>query len=223
MNAASSWYGSGTFWAASGVVVAFLTGTALVVVTYLAAFPKRRLLYSMTLAAPMTDHAGGIRDDLELLQRGSRLTDPHLVEIQLAGRGRKDIASSAYDNGEPIQLDIGVPIVKMLQSTSEPETLPIPKVTTERTKLRIGPSLIGRRQRITFTLLADGLRPRLTCESPLIDVKIENRTPPPPPSDEIEWLFDQRQQIGCLTLPLMYAAVGVAWAVAGFTVAFMTL
>ncbi|HEV8598282.1 MAG TPA: hypothetical protein VGQ69_02890 [Gemmatimonadales bacterium] len=63
----------------------------------------------------------------------------------------------------------------MLHTTSDPPSIPIPKVTVEETCLAIGPSLIGKRQKITFTLLTDGGQPHLTCESTLIDVQVREQ------------------------------------------------
>ena len=50
-------------------------------------------------------------------------------------------------------------------------------MTVDGTSLKIGPSLIGKRQHITFTLLVDGTRPCLTCQSPLIDVQVRRLRP----------------------------------------------
>lgn len=41
--------------------------------------------------------------------------------------------------------------------------------------MRIGPSLLGRRQRITINVLTDGDRPSLSCCSPLIDIQVRER------------------------------------------------
>lgn len=75
----SDWYASATFWAAAGVIVTVLTGSALAVISYVAAFPRRRLLYSMPLVSPMTAKSGGSQGDIELLQGGTKLAEPHIL------------------------------------------------------------------------------------------------------------------------------------------------
>jgi hypothetical protein len=218
MIVASGWYASGTFWAASGVIVAVVTGSALAVITYMAAFPKRRLLYSMPLAAPIGAKSEGVRSELELLYGGTKIGNPHVVEIQLVSRGRKDIPSSAYDRGEPVRLSINVPILKVLDQMSQPSSLPPPRLTVEGGTLKIGPDLIGRRQRIKITLMADGHPSALRCASSLIDVKMSDQFLP-----DDEWILEHRLKIGCVSWPPVYLAFGISWAVAGPTVALVVL
>jgi len=172
---ATAWYASGTFWTAAGVMIALLVGAASIRVAYIVGFPRRRLLYAMPTVGAMLTAPAGVRGDLELRHRGKVLTAPGVVEVWLVSRGRKDIPSSAYDSRKPLRLDVGAGIVEVLHVTSDPPSIPKPKVTVEDTSLAIGPSLIGKRQKITFTLLTDGGRPHLTCESTLIDVQVREQ------------------------------------------------
>jgi hypothetical protein len=175
MNIVVKWYASGTFWTAAGVVVAVLVGVAGALVAYTVGFPRRRLLYGMPVAAAMLTAPSGVRGDLELHHRDTVLTAPHVLEIRLVSRGRKDIPSSAYDSGKPLRLDVGARIVEVLQTTSDPPSIPAPSVTVDGTSLMIGPGLISKRQKITFTVLTDGERPNLTCQSTLIDVQVRQQ------------------------------------------------
>jgi hypothetical protein len=177
VSIAEKWYASGTFWAATGVGVTLLVGVAAALVTYVVGFPKRRLLYGMPVMTRVLSTEADVQGDLELRRHGALLADPHVLEIRLIGRGRKDIPSSAYDGGEPIRLDVGVHIVKLLKSTTDSQSDPVPKVTIDGTSLTIGPTRIGKRQMIAYTLLADGERPSLTCQSPLIDVEVRQQRP----------------------------------------------
>jgi hypothetical protein len=117
----------------------------------------------------------GVRGDLKLLHRGRVLADPRALTVELVSRGRKDIPSDAYNDGEPLKLNIGAPIVEILQVASEPATLPVPAVAADGTAVHIGPSLIGKRHTITITVLTDGGQPTLTCQSPLIDVQVRQQ------------------------------------------------
>jgi hypothetical protein len=154
-----------------------LVGFIAPAVSYMAAFPKRRLLYGMPVVAPMLTAPSGVRGDLELRHRGTLLTEPHVLEVQLLSRGRKDIPSSAYDGNVPIRLDVGAMIIEVLQTNSEPSPLPAPRVTIDGTALEIGPALIGKRQKISITILAEGSSPQLNCQASLIDVHVKQLTP----------------------------------------------
>ena len=175
MDVAGGWYTSGTFWASAGVVVAVLAAVAVVWVTLTAGFP-RRLYFGLRAAAPLLAAPAGIRGDLEPRHRGTALADPRVVTVELVSRGRKDIPSEAYDDRQPLVLDVGARIVEVLQVTSGPGILPVPRITPDGAALKIGPSLIGRRQEITINILTDGGQPSLACRSPLIDVQVRQRT-----------------------------------------------
>jgi hypothetical protein len=172
MDLAGGWYTSGTFWAGAGTVSGLLGAVAVVWVTVIVGIPRRRLFYRMRAIAPLVSAPKGIRGDLELRHRGKLLSNPRALTIELVSRGRKDIANDAYNDGQPLRLDVGASVVELLQVASEPATLPPPVVGIDGTCVSIGPSLIGRRHAITITVLTDGGQPALTCQSPLIDVQI---------------------------------------------------
>lgn len=89
-------WSSGTFWAATSVVVALVIGVATFLVTWM---PRQRLYYRAPPITPLL--ARGTRGiaDLEILPEGRLLTDPHLLEVTLTARGRRDIPRSAFDQG----------------------------------------------------------------------------------------------------------------------------
>jgi hypothetical protein len=172
---AGEWYTSEALWTAAAVIVTAVVGTVAMWIAYIVGFPRRRLLYWMPLMAPLVNAPGGTwTGDLEVRHRGKSLDEPYVLKVQLVSRGRKSIPSNSYDNGEPIRLDIGVTVIELLGTVSDPPVLPIPKIALNGTELRIGPSLIGRRQRITFTLLTEGQAGHqdLVCKAPLIDVDV---------------------------------------------------
>jgi cytochrome c oxidase subunit IV len=80
--------------------------------------------------------------------------------------------SDAYNDHEPLRVDVGSRIVEILQITSEPKTRPVPQITVDGTSLNIGPSLIDKHHKITINLLVDGAMHFLTHLSPLIDVEV---------------------------------------------------
>src|SRR6266496_1378600 len=194
MDVAAPFYASGTFWAGAGVLAAVLGTVAVVWVTFTVGFPRRRLYYGIRAAAPLLTAPPGVRSALELRHRGTPadgqagdhadtgagawqvLADPRVLTLELVSRGRKDIPSEAYDDHQPLLLNVGARIVEVLQATSRPAAQPAPRITAAGTSLRIGPSLIGSRHEITITVLTDGGEPSLACQSPLIDVQVRQRT-----------------------------------------------
>ena len=106
------------------------------------------------------------------VRRGDRLlADPHAVEVRLVNEGRRDIPSAAFDQRQPLILDVGAPIVEILKIASSPEREVL--VTVQGASVKIGPALIVRRQEISLSLLVDGAASRLTCpQPPLIDIDV---------------------------------------------------
>lgn len=214
MSIAGAWYASGTFWSGAGVVAAVLGAAAAVWVTLTVGFPRRRLFYRMWAVAPLLITPANHHGDVELLYHGTCLTDPRALTIELISRGRKDIPSDAYNDGQPLQLDVGTHVVEVIQVASEPETLPPPRVSADETSLMIGPSLIGRRHRITLTVLTDGGPPSLSCKSSLIDVQVRRRADEQALQDvAVPWAM--RWLPGLLALlgaALLFAILARAWA-----------
>jgi hypothetical protein len=159
------WYSSGTLWTAMSVGVTLLIGVATLLVTWV---PRQRLYYRAPPPTPLL--SPGMRDiaDLEIRHEGRRLADPHLVEVMLTARGRRDIPSSAFDQGRPLAFDLDARIIEVLQVRCSPTTSLAPPVAHEGSTLRIGPELVGRRQTTIIAVLVDGDRPSLTCTQPIL-------------------------------------------------------
>jgi hypothetical protein len=192
-----------------------LGGAAAVWVTLAVGFPRRRLFYRMRAVAPLLVTPADRHGDVELLYCGTRLTDARALTIELISRGRKDIPSDAYNDGQPIRLDVGAHIIEVLQIASEPETLPRPQVSANGTSLMIGPSLIGRRHRITLTVLTEGGLPSLSCTSSLIDIQVRRRADEQALQDAVvpwvmPWLVGL---LALLATALLLGALADAWPV----------
>jgi hypothetical protein len=178
---AEPWYSSGTFWAQMGVGVALLIGVPTFLATWV---PRQRLYYWAPPATPLL--APGTRGiaDLEIRHDGRQLADPHLVAVTLTVRGRRDIPSSAFDQGRPLVFDLGAGIVKVLQVRCSPAASLVPPVTIDGSALRVGPELVGRHQITTISVLVDGARPHLVCTQPVLaQVTLIPRDPP----DGLSW------------------------------------
>jgi hypothetical protein len=172
MLAAVHWYASSTLWTAVVSLAAAFITIAGSIIAYSAAMPRRSIVYGMPVSAPLISAPSGVKPGLRLLHGDEELADPHLLEIKLVCRGRRDIPSSSFDQDTPFCIDVGIPIVALLQTTFVPAKAPVPKVAALGSELRVGPSLIRKRQAIRFTVLADGPGARLTDQNPLIDVTV---------------------------------------------------
>ncbi|MEU8752779.1 MULTISPECIES: hypothetical protein [Streptomyces] len=168
--ASGAFYTIDTFWAAAGVAgtvfAAFLAAWA----AFRSTHPKRRLKYAVS-HRPLVQQ--GMDGSLEIRHNGTLLSAPHLVEVVLTNAGRRDIASGAFDRGDPFQVDLGVPYLKVLSTESHPGTARVPPVDTRGSCLTIGPGLIGRGTTITCLLLVD-TTPVYDCRHSLVDVKVQH-------------------------------------------------
>ncbi|MDN3356852.1 hypothetical protein [Actinomadura sp. DC4] len=158
--AGKSFVYSETFWAATGVVATVTLGLLAVWITWIIANPPQRLAYEMTAETQLLNGtaASSVREGLEIRRDGRLLSDPRVLEIKLINEGRRDIPSSAFDRERPLVLDVGVPILELLVASTEPGYSE-PAVVRNGSQLRIGPDLIARGQRTTFSLLIDGGEP----------------------------------------------------------------
>jgi hypothetical protein len=208
--ASKSFIYSGTFWGAVGgiaALTALVLGVPALWLTWRQANPKRRLLYGMPVAAPLLN-AHGLGRRLEVRFEDQALAEPRVVEVTLFNAGRQAIPSDAFDRARPVVLDVGAPIVELLKVTTPPGH-PGFAVEIDGPALRIGPDLIPRRQKLSFSLLVDGPTPKLSCrEAPLIDIDVRPGNPPDP-ADALT--LTQRVRLTVLMMVLVPAA----WLLAG--------
>jgi hypothetical protein len=159
--------------AAFGIVIgvlALLVSIATFILTYVIGVLRRRFIYGMTVSAPMVNRSVA-RPDLHILWRDQEVANPHVLEIELAYRGRADVQSSDFDKGRPLCLNVGVPIIDLLETVLHPAQEPLPKVEAVGTELRIGPDLLRKGQAMTFVVLADGPSDDVRCVNPVVNVK----------------------------------------------------
>lgn len=168
--ASGAFYTAETFWTAAGVAGTVLVGVLAMWSAFRSAHPKRRLNYTLSHRPLVRRRVDG---SLEIRHNGTLLSDPHLVEVVLTNAGRRDIASGAFDRGEPFQVDLGVPYLDVLSTESSPATARVPPVSVRGSRLTIGPGLIGRGTTITCLLLVD-TAPVYDCRHSLVDVKVQH-------------------------------------------------
>ena len=172
MNLADLWYSSGTFWAAAGVIAVLGTGVAATIVSFWLANPIRRLDCLMSAAPLLKGAALEMPGNLHITWDGVELKDPHILELTLTSRGRRDISKDDFE--QPLEFRVGAEIKAILRAASGPDSETFRAVTFKDDTLSIGPGLIHRRQSVKFTLLAVGPEPKLSSAAiALRDVKVE--------------------------------------------------
>lgn len=172
MSAATPWYESVTAWTAIGSVAVTLTLLFAIVTTVRAyVYARRSLVYALT-AFPLISIAPGGSSELKILHGDKELHDPYILDIRLSSKARRDIPSTSFDQGKPLCIDVGVPVVAVNSVECVPESAPIPKVEVGETCVKIGPSLIRKRQTVTLAILVDGPGAQLKFESALIEVRL---------------------------------------------------
>jgi hypothetical protein len=178
MNVAAEWYDSDVVWAAVSVVATLVGAASAAYVAYMAAFPKRRLTYEVAHAVALFHGSDSTHNDIEVRHSGSVLNDSHLVDLVFRSRGRRDIASSSFNAGEPIRIKANRRVVAILVKHSQPASTTVPAVVVDNGAVLLGPGLITRRQTIRLTLLVDGGLPDIEVQSPLVDVSIRHAQQP---------------------------------------------
>jgi hypothetical protein len=174
--ASGAFYTVDTFWTAAGVVVTVLVGFLAMWTAFRSTHPKRRLNYTVSHSPLVQQRVDG---SLEIRWNGTVLTDPHLVRVVLTNPGRRDIASEAFDRGDPFQVDLGVPCLEVLSTESSPGAARAPDTEVCGSRLSIGPGLIGCGTTITYLLLVD-TPPVYECRHSLVDVKVQHVSVTPP-------------------------------------------
>jgi hypothetical protein len=175
MLAAAHGSGSGADLAGSLVLIAsvgaFLVGIAAFILDYTTSVFRRRLIIGVPVSARLIGPSV-VRPDLHVLYRDEELSDPHILEVALTYRGRRDIKADFFEQDEPFSIDVGVPIIDLLEKIFDPEDQPLPKVEAVGTALKIGPSLLHKGLAMTFVVLTDGPCAQLRPGNPLADVKV---------------------------------------------------
>ncbi|MBT2511937.1 hypothetical protein J7I98_40595 [Streptomyces sp. ISL-98] len=155
---------------AIGTLLGVVLTVTLFVIARRAKGPKRQFLYGMSTPTPILSAPEGVRGDLELRHQGDLLTHPQVMQVNLINRGRDDIPREAFDGEDPIVVDVGARIIKLLGSRSNPETLQAPPARVVGNAIEIGPKLIRGKQSLVYVLLVDGAAPKLKCSIPIVDV-----------------------------------------------------
>jgi hypothetical protein len=129
---------------------------------------RRRLDYSLDGATQILNAPSGVSSGLRVVCGDQVLENPYLYELRVVFLGRKEISTNAFDQGRPIRLRLGVPIVALLETQFTPDRLPRPKVRAVSDAIEVGPDLIRPRLEMRCAVLAEGAGADLQCENPVL-------------------------------------------------------
>ncbi|XVU20975.1 hypothetical protein ACQPZJ_27310 [Actinoplanes sp. CA-054009] len=140
--------------------------------------PRRRLTIRTLPPAPLLTKGAEELGALIVSHSDKPVLEPHTVTVEIRNTGRFALGSDRYDQGRPIRLHLGVPIVELLNvSSTPPRKTAIAHCVTED-DLLVGPDLIRQRERVVLQVLTDGL-PKLeqVVEDHLVDTTVDYRSP----------------------------------------------
>ncbi|MGX1910347.1 hypothetical protein ACWIID_16015 [Streptomyces phaeochromogenes] len=167
---------------ASDLVSTILTAVGLIVTAggaVLAAWaalksnnPKLRLGYRLHSSAELLANHGS--SGLSVTHNGVTLTSPHVASIQIINQGRRDIVSEMFHNADPVEFELGEPILALLNSESSPNTAHTPAARVSGSKLLFPASHLRRRQKVTYTVLLHGPVGGLTAMHSLVNVDVRD-------------------------------------------------
>lgn len=129
---------------------------------------RGRLLfdYDATSLVPATAAASNL---LQVTFQGVAVPQPHLVTVRLVNVGPRDIASSHFDNGAPLCIDLGCMIYGIVKTSHPVRTVSGPVGSAD--PLQLAPGLLRRREEIVVEAVVSGV-PQPSLSSPLIDVDV---------------------------------------------------
>jgi hypothetical protein len=151
---APSWLTSSTTLSVVSALGTILAGIGAIWVL-LVAGPRYRLRYG-----PLTSRRDG---------------EKWKADIYLASRGRRDITRNAFDEGRPIELNIGVPILTADCNWNSEQFARTVAFRKKGSRLLVGPDLIRRRQDLRFTVTTVEEPKGVACQASLIDVSIRRQ------------------------------------------------
>jgi hypothetical protein len=160
-------------WGVAAAIVAFLSSLLGIVSYVVNVAGRRRINYRMSFCASLVR---SVVPGLHVSYEGEELGDPHVLGIELAYRGRGDISGGSFEEGQPFRINVGVPLIGVIETDFTPAAKPLPGVEASGNEIRIGPGLVRSGQVLRLSVLADGAGGRLSHESPLADVRVRQRS-----------------------------------------------
>ncbi|RAZ30546.1 hypothetical protein DO944_13445 [Microbacterium sp. SMR1] len=149
--------------------------------------------------------------DFGYVVNGAPVQDPHRVELWLWSTGKRDFTKERF-NGEPLRIDLGVPVLGELEASVSHE-LDEADIALEERGVILRPSIVRKQAAVRWTLVTDG-KPSLAWNQPFHDTTIAswfNEYAKPEPSRTARKVVGGILVPGVFVLPIALALVGVAF------------
>ncbi|MGW6456999.1 hypothetical protein ACWF94_13940 [Streptomyces sp. NPDC055078] len=172
MTLAGEWYSNSILWTIVGIGVTLGVGVLAAWAALKANNPKLRLGYRISSTTKLLANHASAGSGLAVTHNGVALTAPHVADVQLVNEGRRDIVSAMFHNGTPVELDLGEPILALLDSKSSLASVPPPAASTAGNKVVIAPAYLRRAQRVTYSVLLDGPVTDVSLVAQMVNVDV---------------------------------------------------
>jgi hypothetical protein len=134
--------------------------------------PKRQLILSIQSSASLLSESTPTVSGIEVTHNRVALRNPYVTTLSIRNLGRLDIRSEFFDGDRPLELLLDVPVVKVLNISTESSSILRPIHDVKESSIDFGPDLIKRKSETSFQILTEG-RPNLSYQAYLIDTEVK--------------------------------------------------
>lgn len=141
---------------------------------------RREISITMQPPAALLARESSSVQDVQVAVDGETITQPTIARLEITNRGRHDITSANFHDGRPLRIDLGVPVVRVLEVTAAPLRGDLLRTEIDGTTLKIGPGLLSSGQQLLVQLLVSGTPQSSSGQSflkhELVDVEVDVRS-----------------------------------------------
>ncbi|MCP2250221.1 hypothetical protein LX86_009012 [Lentzea aerocolonigenes] len=136
--------------------------------------PRRRLTVTEQSVVSMLSNASHEMTGVEVTRGGQKLVDPHIVSVTVNNAGRHAVTSDHFDQGRPVVIDLGVPVIEVIKSCYGGKSGFVDvRCSVNGTAVALGPDLLPRKSELVVQVLTSG-RPKLTSvDHRLVDTAVQ--------------------------------------------------
>ncbi|CAN5488172.1 hypothetical protein BH09ACT7_BH09ACT7_02610 [soil metagenome] len=150
-----------------------LTAIGLVAAVYYSRKGRRRneLVVSVKSQPMIVDRDTKAGSAISLRYDDTVVADPHLITAVLECLGPKDITSADFDQGKPLSIEFGVPMIALLRS----DGLDVAE-EYRATSIEVTPTLLPKGKTFILSAITDGC-PQASVATHLIDTDVLEKKP----------------------------------------------
>lgn len=179
LTGSPAWLGLDTtaWWAIAGILVTAVIG-AIGIVVAIRYGNRRGKVALLTEVTPLIPSNLAKKAELEVTYRNIAVANPHLVRITLVNVGPRDIGTSHFDGGRPLQITLSSPIFGLVSSNMPGRTL---GSAVGGREIALTPGMLPRQRQWDVELIVDG-NPEFDLDMPLLDT-------------DVEWITQEREAL----------------------------